>query len=163
MLVALALLFLLFHCRAPLLFVWVLLLLLPPLLLTARLQVDHARRHIVDTLLTLKCPQCSAAFLDFNGCFALTCHRCKCGFCGWCLQACGADAHAHVANCRHNVAPNRNVFGTQQQFQQAQRARRQRLVREYLKAAEAGAGGPELRAKVVAACQQDFADLGVEV
>ncbi len=155
------LLLLLFHRRASLLLVWV--LLLPPLLLTARLKVDHARRHIVDTLLTLECPQCSAAFLDFNGCFALTCHRCKCGFCGWCLQACGADAHAHVANWRHNAAPNRNVFGTQHQFQQAQQARRKRLVREYLEAAEAGAGGPELRAKVVAACQQDFADLGVEV
>ena len=65
-------------------------------------RVEAARRHIVDEILTLKCPRagCRAAFLDFNGCFALTCGRCGCGFCAWCLADCGDDAHTHVAGCR---------------------------------------------------------------
>ena len=40
------------------------------------------------------------AFLDFEGCFALKCLSCDCGFCAYCLQNCGNDAraHEHVAN-----------------------------------------------------------------
>jgi hypothetical protein len=72
------------------------------------------RLHIVENILTLKCPRCRKAFLDFNGCFALKCEDddsairgavaggaggCGCGFCAWCLWDCGADAHRHVANC----------------------------------------------------------------
>lgn len=51
-------------------------------------QVERARAHIIDAILTLKCPRegCGAAFLNFSDCFALTCHRCGCGFCGWCLE-----------------------------------------------------------------------------
>ena len=121
------------------------------------LQVEKARRHIVDRLLTLQCPRCGAAFLDFTGCFALTCHRCNCGFCGWCLADCGADAHAHVVHCPQNAA-NGDVFGTQQAFQRAQTDRRQREVAAYLAAL-----GEPLRARVVALCAQDFADLNIVV
>jgi hypothetical protein len=132
--------------------------------------VDNARRHIVDELLTLKCPRCRAVFLDFEGCFALTCHRCKCAFCGWCLADCNADAHAHVANCPHNTA-GRGVFGTQEAFQRAQIDRRQRMVHDYLQSlrgdgrdTDSGGGGAQtLRGKVAAACARDFADLGVRV
>ena len=55
----------------------------------AELKIDKTRRHIIEEILTLKCPRCEAAFVDFNGCFALTCHRCACGFCAHCLQDCG--------------------------------------------------------------------------
>ena len=55
------------------------------------LQIEQMRCHIVDRILTLQCPRCNAAFLDFNGCFALTCHRCRCGFCAYCLADCGND------------------------------------------------------------------------
>ena len=121
------------------------------------LKIDEMRRHVVNRLLTLKCPRCGAAFLDFAGCFALTCHRCQCGFCAWCMADCGADAHQHVANCARNGAGG-NVFGTQAGFVDAQRQRRQRMVTEYLATVDEG-----LRARVVAACAQDFADLGIEV
>ena len=55
------------------------------------LRVRETVRHIQERILTLKCPRagCEAAFVDFNGCFALTCHRCHCGFCAYCLQDCG--------------------------------------------------------------------------
>jgi hypothetical protein len=44
--------------------------------------------HVREGLLTRKCPRqnCRQAFLDFDGCFALTCSSCCCGFCAWCLE-----------------------------------------------------------------------------
>lgn len=59
-------------------------------------QILTARQHIENHILQLGCPRCQQAFVDFNGCWALTCTRCSCGFCGWCLQDCGHDAHTHV-------------------------------------------------------------------
>lgn len=120
-------------------------------------QVEQARRHIADLLLTLQCPRCSAAFLDFDGCFALTCSRCVCGFCAWCLQDCGNDAHQHVATCQFNSA-RRGVHGSRAEFAKVQTQRRQRIVEEYLQTL-----APALREKVVALCAQDFADLRVAI
>jgi hypothetical protein len=133
------------------------------------LQVDEMRRHVVDRLLTLACPRCSAAFLDFNGCFALTCHRCRCGFCAWCLADCGADAHQHVPSCTHNGTEaaggaaagggGRSVYGKAEAFARGQQQRRRRMVQEYL----ATLKDEHLRVRVVAACAQDLADLGIDV
>ena len=119
------------------------------------LQIEQTRHHIVERLLTLKCPRCEAAFLDFNGCLALTCHRCRCGFCAFCLADCGTDAHAHVAACPHNVRGG--GYGAPGDFVEAQRNRRQRMVADYLATLEAG-----LRDKVIQACEQDFRDLNVD-
>lgn len=58
-----------------------------------------ARKHVEEELLQARCPRCSQAFLDFEGCCALTCSRCACAFCAWCLADCGPDAHPHVAAC----------------------------------------------------------------
>ena len=74
--------------------------------------LERHRRFIQEDILNLRCPRCNQVFVDFNGCFALTCSRCKAGFCGWCLADCGRDAHRHVANCRLNQNPDRNVFQT---------------------------------------------------
>eukprot|EP00929_Paragymnodinium_shiwhaense_P066224 TRINITY_DN33192_c0_g1_i2.p1 TRINITY_DN33192_c0_g1~~TRINITY_DN33192_c0_g1_i2.p1 ORF type:complete len:1248 (-),score=333.73 TRINITY_DN33192_c0_g1_i2:377-4120(-) len=38
-------------------------------------RVRAVRNHIVEEILTLKCPRCGQAFLDFVGCFALQCSR----------------------------------------------------------------------------------------
>ena len=55
-----------------------------------RLQGLRRRRkaHVVDKILTLSCPRCGQAFVDFSGCLALTCGRagCGCGFCGLCQK-----------------------------------------------------------------------------
>ena len=69
-------------------------------------RVECCRRRLVE-LLTDACPRCQAAFVDFDDCFALTCARCPCGFCAWCLADCGADAHRHVAHCDRNLEPNK--------------------------------------------------------
>ena len=45
------------------------------------------------------CPNCGVAFMDFTGCFALTCVSCGSGLCGFCLKDCGGDAHQHTFSC----------------------------------------------------------------
>ena len=97
-------------------------------------QVEAARLHVEENLLTLKCPRpaCGQAFVDFSNCFALQCHRCGCGFCAWCLADCGADAHAHVANCPQNRHPQRAVYADLSLFDMCQKERRERGIRRFL-------------------------------
>eukprot|EP01043_Picozoa_sp_COSAG02_P017655 COSAG02_NODE_804_length_16991_cov_2.687840_5_plen_2135_part_01 len=114
--------------------------------------INDARTHIVENILTLKCPRCSQAFVDFSGCFALTCSRagCGCGFCAYCLMDCGGDAHAHVLQCDLN--PNKGSYGGgQAQFDACQLARRERMVREYLMGMD-----EDRRKRVAQRCRQDF-------
>ncbi len=37
------------------------------------LEVEQRVWHVTEEILTLRCPRCRAAFLDFDGCFSLTC------------------------------------------------------------------------------------------
>ena len=46
------------------------------------------RLYICERILTIRCPSCDRAILDFNGCFAIRC-ICETSFCGWCLKNCG--------------------------------------------------------------------------
>ena len=86
------------------------------------------RWSIVEDILTLKCPAplCKKAFLDFEGCFALTCSACHIGFCAWCLANCGGDAHAHVARCPENRSGS--VHGSLVEFNAHHRQRRTNLI-----------------------------------
>ena len=61
------------------------------------------RAHVVEKILTLACPRCGQAFLDYNGCVALTCSRAGCGagFCGFCLEV--QRCHGCVMVC-HGVS-----------------------------------------------------------
>ena len=54
-------------------------------------QAAQVRLSITETILVLRYPRCKAAFTDFDGCFALTCHRNdrRAGFCAWRLQDSG--------------------------------------------------------------------------
>jgi Protein kinase domain len=94
--------------------------------------VRQLRDYVVEKILTLHCPACDQAFIDFTGCFALRCSRCNAGFCAWCLAHCNRDAHAHVLQCPWNNAPDGGYFGTEHQFKQAQGARRDRMLRLWL-------------------------------
>ena len=40
-------------------------------------EAEDIRHRIVNDILTLRCPRCRGAFIDFNGCFSVTCH-CGC-------------------------------------------------------------------------------------
>ena len=122
-------------------------------------EVHLHRTHIVDEILTLKCPRpdCRAAFLDFEGCFALKCSQCNCGFCGWCLADCGRDAHAHVAACPHKVG-GQMYHGSDQQFKQVHKPRREREVRNYLLRQIAD---KDIQRRTIAQSRKDFEDLGM--
>jgi ankyrin repeat protein/serine/threonine protein kinase len=122
-------------------------------------EIAAHRRHITNNLLCLRCPRCEQVFVDFVNCFALTCGKCRAGFCAWCLHDCGEDAHRHVNNCAHNSTQPRSVFGTEAQFEQAQRARRANLVRAYLRDR---VRNDDIRNAVRAAIQRELADLKLE-
>ena len=55
--------------------------------------------------LTMKCPRCSTAFYDYDGCNALRCGQiaCHAAFCALCLKDCGSDAHEHVRQAHGNL------------------------------------------------------------
>jgi len=110
-------------------------------------KVSRHRLHIAENILTLKCPraQCGRAFLDYAGCMALTC-SCGCGFCAWCLQDCGGDAHAHVLTCPRNLLP-KSYGGSHDQFQTVHRERVRPLVLQYL------AGVPQTEVADVSLCR----------
>ncbi len=91
--------------------------------------------------------------MDFEGCFALTCSRCACGFCALCLQDCGRDAHAHVSQCVGGV------YGSLKELNVRLKVRRTEQAQGYL----AGIRDAGLRKKIKTACARDFADLGVEL
>jgi hypothetical protein len=115
-----------------------------------------SRQHIVDRILTLACPRCSQVFVDFEGCFALACSRagCNCKFCAYCLTDCGQDAHPHVRQCEHNIAPGRNLFGNAALFENAQHTRRGRMLREFLGTLDQG-----MRSQVVVEISRQLLEL----
>ena len=98
-------------------------------------RVARHRSHIAEDILTLKCPRvgCRQAILDFDGCFAITCSNCQCGFCGWCLVDCGDDAHQHVLQCPSVPANHQGgYYGTQEEFIAVHVERRRGEVARYL-------------------------------
>lgn len=121
-------------------------------------EVERAFRHITQQLLTLRCPRCHSAFLDFEACCALPCSSCPCNFCAYCLKDCDTDAHAHVAHCGSNNHPTKNVFNSKENVEAAQRQRKQGLVQQYLSTL-----GPDLRARVVKRCATEFRDLRINI
>lgn len=81
-------------------------------------KVFKAQKFIVDEVLTMHCPRCKMAFVDWDGCNALYCTYagCGCNFCAFCLKDCGGGVvngqkqierrgddlvHKHVAECKY--------------------------------------------------------------
>eukprot|EP00475_Leptophrys_vorax_P015149 TRINITY_DN214_c1_g1_i7.p1 TRINITY_DN214_c1_g1~~TRINITY_DN214_c1_g1_i7.p1 ORF type:complete len:439 (-),score=89.62 TRINITY_DN214_c1_g1_i7:86-1402(-) len=95
-------------------------------------EAECVKREIVEKILNLSCPRCGQVFVDFSGCCALTCSRCQCGFCAWCLADCGDDAHAHVAGCAHNRMPSRQVYADAEVWRKAHQARKMKSVQSKL-------------------------------
>ena len=114
-------------------------------------KVFAGRKQIIEEILTLACPRCKQAFLDFEGCFALTCHACSCGFCGWCLANCGEDAHDHVSQCAAKQPDADEFYGTRDEFEGAQRSRQNALIHAYLQQHDAS-----LRRDILEACKKEL-------
>lgn len=121
--------------------------------------------HMREKLLNMRCPKCGLVFVDFDfdTCAALTCAnpQCKGGFCAYCLEDCGGDAHQHVSKCLLN--PNRPYFYvTEEQFQCVHNERRAKLVNAYLcdvKEKE----GEVVAQRLHSALVNDFRSIGVDI
>jgi hypothetical protein len=124
----------------------------------AVLPPDRIRMHIIDEILTLRCPRCHQAFLDFDGCFALSCGVCPCHFCGWCLEDCGANAHPHVKTCRFKENGSETYFGTKEQFDAANRKRRQKNLSEYFASLS-----PDEKLHALESVENDLRDIGLDI
>ena len=121
------------------------------------------RNHIVENILCLRCPRCSAVFQDFDGCCALSCGRVGCsmppyGFCAYCLHDANGDCHGHVGSCEFNITNPRTVYARWDVYEEAQKRRRERMVREYLATLNASS-----RTRAISDCAQDFADLDMAI
>ena len=137
-----------------------------------------AREDVIERVFTCACPRCTQAFVDFSGCFALTCARCGAGICAYCLTDCGKDAHAHIGQCsiakdvakwqakhdkekaRQMQATNRGhavgTFGTSDMFSRAQRLRR---IRHF--AARSATWDDDFFNRVLASLEVELKDLGI--
>ena len=82
-------------------------------------------RDIIDDALTLRCPHCATAFVDFDGCAAIEC-RCRGAFCALCLTACTdmRTAHVHVRGCSFN--PEGDYYVSTSTWDAAMRTRKMR-------------------------------------
>lgn len=121
------------------------------------LELAKHRLKVIDDIFTLKCPRCKMAFLDYDNCSAITCGACKCGFCSYCLEDCGKDAHQHFykngSKCPNEGGP---LFIAYNLWQEYQNTRKERLLCEFL------ASLPEdIRQKVADLVSPDAKDLGI--
>lgn len=112
-------------------------------------QAHFLYQDIVNNILNLSCPRCKAVFLDFDGCFALTC-KCGAGFCAYCLADCGGDAHAHVRGCG-------NLFGTMEAFNAHHNSRRKAMLEAKLRQQPM-----ELKDLIRESLRRDLRDLGID-
>eukprot|EP00740_Mantoniella_antarctica_P004743 CAMPEP_0181356476 /NCGR_PEP_ID=MMETSP1106-20121128/4444_1 /TAXON_ID=81844 /ORGANISM="Mantoniella antarctica, Strain SL-175" /LENGTH=327 /DNA_ID=CAMNT_0023469267 /DNA_START=155 /DNA_END=1135 /DNA_ORIENTATION=+ len=139
-------------------------------------KLRSAKEHIIEGILTLCCPRCKQAFLDFDGCFALNCSRCSAGFCAYCLADCGRDAHQHVGTCPEGEASlkgakggrggaNRmigghpaTVYGSKEAFVTSQKRRRCKHLALYLEKFD-----DATQAEVLASIKQELDDLQITI
>ncbi|KAL1503961.1 hypothetical protein AB1Y20_010378 [Prymnesium parvum] len=122
----------------------------------------RVREHIVERILTLACPHCGQAFIDFAGCSVVYCGRCSTGFCVYCLEDCGIilrmhpgdAAHRHVLHCEFNVTGE--PFASQDIFETARRQRQRRELDLYLATLS-----PDDAARALHDCDRELRDLGL--
>jgi hypothetical protein len=123
-------------------------------------EIHIRRQRIISEILTPKCPRCRSAFIDFSGCFALTCrnNQCRCGFCAWCFEDCGGydEAHSHVPNCRWGVVDGvrLGVYGDKRKLQQVWNQIRKRKIDEELSSCSRN-----IRKKILDSLAKDFQDI----
>ena len=116
--------------------------------------VHNASQHLREMVLTLCCPRCHAAFLDFDDCFAVSCAACPCQFCAWCLADCGSNAHPHVLECPDRLADG--YFHSQAVFQANHRTRQAAAAAAFFASLD-----DDVEAEVWVACKVELSDFGL--
>ena len=98
-------------------------------------ELQKNRQHVVDNILTLRCPKCSQAYHDFDGCLSLMCSKCKCHFCAKChhrsvdSRAC----HDHVARCAVGGKLRFGHFATKDEIFSFQNHMRTQKLKQFMK------------------------------
>ena len=95
-------------------------------------RILRAEHQVIEDILMIKCPRCSSAILDFEGCFALSCARCGAGLCGWCMEDCGKDSHPHVATCKQKLHGDK-YHAPKALFDEAANLRRAKAVAQFVR------------------------------
>ena len=114
------------------------------------------KKLIVDDILSLRCPRCRSVFLDFDGCFAITCYTdCRAGFCGWCLKDCGDDSHAHIPRCPEG----KGMHAPFAVFEEHHRLRKERAVQKIVEDQPV----PRVRQFLVKILQKELNDLQISI
>jgi len=123
---------------------------------------DHVqthRLHIVERILTLRCPKCCVAFVDYDACAAVTC-VCGSYFCAKCFKICrnSGHCHEHVKRCRgpalrngSRVPASEGLYVRREEFDRIWNQVQTAEVKDYLSDLD-----PEMRAAVVLAMRSDF-------
>ena len=122
-------------------------------------RAETLRIEIIDQILTLRCPvkRCRMAFVDFEGCFDLTCSGCHVHFCAWCIRHCSpTDVHSHVRECPERSG--NGLFHDQRVFEAHQRRRRKQLVLQRLRKETA-----DVRKRALKSLHCDLRDLNIEI
>ena len=128
--------------------------------------VEDAKVHVIDQLLTDKCPNCKTAFVDFEACMVLQCRNCPHYFCACCLCDFGTGqagpasgwsvGHRHLPHCKDNTTGS--IFARPpEKYFEIRHARCKRNVKEYIETLE-----PNLRELVLDACWDHISELGVQ-
>jgi hypothetical protein len=117
-------------------------------------------KEISNDILNLKCPHCSAVFLDFTGCCAVTCETCKGEFCGLCqkAEANNSVCHAHVLVCNLNPNNPKDYYCSKEQLDVVHNSTRVKLLRDYF-AVKVPKG--DIKRKVLSECEKIMADFNI--
>jgi hypothetical protein len=113
-------------------------------------KAQKLRMLIVDKHLYQRCPRCATRFDDYDGCNALECGSCGCGFCAVCMADCGEDAHEHIKDIHGGDLFDKPLF---------QRESKKRFLRRLCEAVKELAGEGEALQRMVVA-ELDKVDLG---
>jgi hypothetical protein len=122
-------------------------------------EVERIRLSIIEEILTLKCPRCKVAFIDYSGSAALTCanNGCRAGFCACCLMDCGVNSsYAHLVGCPSN--PTRAMYITLDAFNKLHCERRKQLIVERLRKETR-----EVQQRLLISMKREFQDLGIQI
>ena len=116
------------------------------------------RLEVVENILTLRCPRCKNAFIDYADCAALECSNCNAAFCALCLKDCGDNAHSHVLTCPDNKHRSK-FYIDKSDWQEHHRKRRQEAVSEVVR----GLGPGKIREIFLNKINKELDDLRIVV
>ena len=118
-------------------------------------QTQKDKRYVLEHIFTLKCPHCSTAYDDFDGCTAVKCSTCLKFFCGKCNLKCnGSDhAHRHSSQCYFGGAPG-GYFIAKSAVRKCENVIRKNRLSKFLM-------GKQNRKEILQALNKDMRDLNL--